>query len=143
MTDEFDAISTTAIEATPERVWAVITDPAAAHEFMFGTELSTDWAPGGPIRWRGEWHGEPYEDHGTVLDVVPGERLVHTHYSPLSGQPDLPEHHHTLTWTLERRDGGTVLTLRQDGNATAEAMEHSKRMWDSLVAKVKEIAERG
>lgn len=64
MTDEFDAISTTAIEAPPERVWAVITDPAAAREFMFGTELSTDWAPGGPIRWRGEWHGEPYEDHG-------------------------------------------------------------------------------
>ncbi|MFE6967668.1 SRPBCC domain-containing protein [Agromyces sp. NPDC057679] len=142
MAEDFDAISTTTVEASSDRVWAVITDPVAAREFMFGTELVTDWAVGGPIRWRGEWKGEPYEDHGTVLEVIPGERLVHTHFSPLSGEPDLPEHHHTLTWTLDEQGGSTVLTLRQDNNPSAEAMAHSKRMWDSLVAKVKEIAER-
>ncbi|WP_125610158.1 SRPBCC domain-containing protein [Specibacter cremeus] len=143
MTGNFVATSTITIEAPPERVWSVITDPAAAREFMFGTELVTDWTVGGPILWRGVWDGKPYEDRGTVLEADPGKRLVTTHFSPLSGQDDVPENYHTLTWTLEDRAGSTVLTLAQDNNASAEEAEHSKGMWDSLVKAVKEIAERG
>ena len=141
MTEGFDATSTITIDASRERVWAVLTDPDAAREFMFGTELETDWSVGGPIRWRGVWKGKPYEDHGEILELEPGRRLVNTHFSPLSGDEDAPENYHTLTWTLEDADGSTVLTLSQDNNATPEAAEHSKGMWDSLVAKVKEIAE--
>lgn len=139
----YEATSSVVIDAPRERVWAVITDPEAARAFMFGTELVTEWAVGEPIRWRGVWKGEPYEDHGTLLELDAPRRLVHTHFSPLSGEPDVPEHHHTLTWTLDEDGSATVLTLTQDNNATAEAAEHSKGMWDSLVAKVKEIAERG
>jgi len=142
MTEQFDAVSSITIDAPRERVWAVITDPAAAREFMFGTELVTDWSVGGPIRWRGVWEGKPYEDHGVVLEFSPPGRLVNTHFTPLSGQADVPEHHHTLTWTLDDVGGSTVLTLTQDNNPTEEAMRHSAGMWDSLVAKVKEIAER-
>jgi len=47
-----------------------------------------------------------------------------------------------LTWTLEGTAGTTELTLSQDNNASAEEAEHSKGMWDSLVAGVKAIAER-
>ena len=139
------ATSTITIAAPREQVWAILTDPDAAREFMFGTELETDWSIGGPIRWRGVFKGTPYEDHGLVLEFEPGRRLVNTHFSPLSGEEDVPENHHTLTWTLEDAEGvadATVLTLSQDNNATAEAAEHSRGMWDQLVATVKEIAER-
>jgi uncharacterized protein YndB with AHSA1/START domain len=143
MSGTYVATSTISIDAPRDRVWAVLTDPEAAREFMFGTDLETDWSVGGPIRWRGVWKGEPYEDHGVVLEFEPGRRLVNTHFSPLSGDADVPENHHTLTWTLEDgSDGATVLTLAQDNNPTAAAAEHSKGMWDSLVASVKEIAER-
>ena len=142
MTETYVATSTITIDAPRERVWAVLTDPDAAREFMFGTELDTDWSVGGPIRWRGVWEGREYEDHGVVLEFEPGRRLVNTHFSPLSGEDDVPENHHTLTWTLEDAAGGTVLTLSQDNNRTPEAAEHSKGMWDSLLAKVKELAER-
>ena len=142
MTGGYDAASTITIDAPRDRVWAVLTDPDAVREFMFGTELETDWSVGGPIRWRGVWKGTAYEDHGRILELEPGRRLVNTHFSPLSGDEDAPENYHTLTWTLEDTDGTTVLTLSQDNNATPEAAEHSKGMWDSLVAKVKEIAER-
>lgn len=143
MSEEYVATSTITIDASPDRVWAVLTDPEAAREFMFGTELETDWSVGGPIRWRGEWEGKPYEDHGEILEFEPGRRLVNTHFSPLSGEEDVPENHHTLTWTLEEAGGATVLTLSQDNNASPEAAAHSKGMWDTLVAKVKEIAETG
>jgi uncharacterized protein YndB with AHSA1/START domain len=136
------ATSTITIDAPRQRVWAVLTDPESVREFMFGTELETDWSIGGPIRWRGVWEGREYEDYGEILEFEPGRRLVNTHFSPLSGDDDVPENRHTLTWTLDDVGGATVLTLSQDNNATAKAAEHSKGMWDALVAKVKEIAER-
>jgi uncharacterized protein YndB with AHSA1/START domain len=136
------ATSTITIDAPADRVWEVITDPAAVKEFMFGADLDTDWTEGSPISWRGEWEGKPYEDKGEILKVDPGRKLVHTHFSPLGGQEDKPENYHTLTWTIEGQDGATVLTLSQDNNANEDAVEHSKGMWDMLVADVKKIAER-
>ena len=143
MSAGYTATSTITIDAPCDRVWTVITDPEAAREFMFGTEVQTDWTIGSPITWQGVWNGEPYTDHGVILELEPGRRLVNTHFSPLSGKEDTPENTHTLTWTLEESDGSTVLTLSQDNNGSAEGVEHSKGMWDQLVASVKAIAERG
>lgn len=143
MTGNFIASSTITIQASADRVWSVLTDPRAVKEFMFGTEIVTDWTVGGSIAWRGVWKGKDYEDKGVILEFDPGKRLVNTHFSPLSGQADAPENYHTLTWTLEPEDGMTRLTLAQDNNASPEEAAHSKGMWDSLVASVKEIAERG
>ncbi len=137
------ATSTITIDVPADRVWKVITDPAAVKEFMFGADLETDWTEGSPIAWRGEWEGKPYEDKGEILEVDPRRKLVHTHFSPLGGQEDKPENYHTLTWTLEDHGRGTTLTLSQDNNANEDAAEHSQGMWDMLVADVKEIAERG
>ena len=142
MTDKYVATSTITIEAPAGRVWSVLTDPVAIKEFMFGTDVMTDWTVGGPIAWRGVWDGKAYEDRGSVLEFEPRRRLVVTHFSPLSGQEDAPENYHTLTWTLEERSGMTEFTLSQDNNASAEEAQHSKSMWDSLVAGVKAIAER-
>ena len=142
MTGKYVATSTITIGAPASRVWSVLTDPDAIKEFMFGTDVVTDWTVGGPIVWRGTWDGKEYQDRGSVLEFEPGRRLVVTHFSPLSGQEDAPENYHTLTWTLEDRAGTTKLTLSQDNNASAEAAGHSKGMWDSLVKSVKVIAER-
>ncbi|MEV8150865.1 SRPBCC domain-containing protein [Arthrobacter sp. NPDC080073] len=142
MAGNFIASSSIMIQASADRVWSVLTDPQAIKEFMFGTEVVTDWTVGGPIVWRGIWKGKEYEDKGTILEFEPGKRLVNTHFSPLSGQDDTPENYHTLTWTLEPASGMTKLTLAQDNNASPDEAAHSKGMWDSLVESVKNIAER-
>jgi uncharacterized protein YndB with AHSA1/START domain len=141
MTEKYVAISTIAIQAPPSRVWSVITDPESVGELFFGSEVITDWTVGGPIIWRGEWEGKPFEDKGEIIAFEPGRRLETTHFSPLTGQPDVPENYHTLTWTLEPAGTQTVLTLMQDNNDSPAAAEHSKDMWDMLVATVKNIAE--
>ena len=142
MTENYVATSTITIDAPPDRVWSVITDPVAIKEFMFDTDVVTDWSVGGPIRWRGVWKGKEYEDKGEVLEFVPPTRLVTTHFSPLTGEADVPENYHTLVWTLEEDADSTRLTLAQDNNGSPEAAAHSQGMWNSLVQSVKAIAER-
>lgn len=132
MTDHI-ASSEITVSVPPTKVWDALTDPKQVKQFMFGTDLVTDWKPGERIVWRGEWEGKPYEDHGVVLDFEPETMLRVTHYSPLGGEPDIPENYHTLTYTLEPKGEGTHLTLTQDNNPTAEAQAHSEEMWSSML----------
>ena len=72
------------IAAEPDRVWETLTDPAAVKQWMFGTELDTDWQVGSPIVWKGEYEGKSYEDKGEVLDV---RRTAHVSRSVTSARP--------------------------------------------------------
>ena len=69
---------------------------------MFGSRVETDWQVGSPIVWKGECEGKPYEDKGEVLAVRRADRLSVTHFSPLTGQDDVPENYHTLVYELDR-----------------------------------------
>ncbi|WP_336086829.1 SRPBCC domain-containing protein [Nocardia sp. SSK8] len=139
----FVATAEVDIDAGPERVWEVLTDPAAIREFMFGAEVETDWRPGSPIVWTGEYEGTAYTDRGEILAVEPGRVLRMTHYSPLGGQPDEPENYHTLGYLLSGDDTSTHLTLSQDNNASEEEAAHARGMWEAHVAGIKAAAERG
>jgi uncharacterized protein YndB with AHSA1/START domain len=134
------AVAETDISAPPERVWEALTDPDQLKKLWFGAEVTTDWKQGSPITWSGEWEGKPYQDKGEILEVDPGRRLKFTHFSPLTGQPDVPENYHTLTYELTG-DATTHLKLTQDNNASEDEAKHSQDMWEMLVAKVKEAAE--
>jgi uncharacterized protein YndB with AHSA1/START domain len=132
------AVAETDISAPAARVWEVLTDPVQLKELWFGAKVETDWQVGSAITWSGEWEGKPYQDKGEILAVEPERLLKLTHFSPLTGQPDVPENYHTLTYELT---GNTHLKLTQDNNASEEEAKHSQSMWETLVAKVKEAAE--
>jgi uncharacterized protein YndB with AHSA1/START domain len=132
----------TEIEAPAARVWRALTDPDEIEQYMFGSRVETDWKPGSPIVWRGTYEGKAYEDKGEVVTVEPEHRLEVTHFSPLSGQDDVPANYHTLVYELEQCDGTTRVALSQDNNSSEEAAEHSKANWEKMLAGLKEIAER-
>ncbi len=136
------ATAQTDIDASPEQVWAALTDPSLIEQYMFGSVVETDWKPGSPIVWKGEYEGRAYEDKGTVVTVEEPRLLVVTHFSPMSGQDDVPENYHTLTYELERRPAGTHLSLSQDHNASADEVEHSRKNWESMLAELKTVVER-
>ncbi|MGC3993033.1 MAG: SRPBCC domain-containing protein [Propionicimonas sp.] len=125
------------VDAPLERVWGALVDPDDVKAWMFGTTLTTDWVPGHPISWSGEYEGTAYRDSGEVLEVDRPTTLSVTHYSPLSGRPDTPENHHTLTWRLAGDAEGTTLSLSQDGNADAEEAEHSRANWAQALSLLK------
>lgn len=135
------ATATAEIDASAAQVWAALTDPKQIKEYMFGSVVETDWQPGSPIVWKGVYEGKEYQDKGEILEIEPGQRLSVSHFSPLSGQPDVPENYHTLTYELAESDGGTRLTLSQDNNGSDAEVEHSTAMWTSMLSSLKGVVE--
>jgi uncharacterized protein YndB with AHSA1/START domain len=129
------------IEATPDRVWAALTDPAQIKQYMMGSEVETDWRVGSPITWTGEFEGRKYEDRGTILEFEPDRRLAMTHSSPLSGAEDKPENHHTVVYELEGRASKTRVRLTQDGNSSDEEAEYSATNWKMMLEGLKKVVE--
>jgi len=139
---DYVATAETEIDAPRDKVWTALTDPQQIKEYMFGSEVVTDWKQGSPIVWKGEYEGNKYEDKGEIVEIEPERRLKVTHFSPLSGQEDRPENYHTLLYELEEREGRTRVSLSQDNNASKEAAEHSQANWEKMLAGLKQVAER-
>jgi uncharacterized protein YndB with AHSA1/START domain len=130
------------IDAPPEKVWRALTDPQLIKKYMFGSEVRTDWKPGSPITWQGEFEGRKYMDKGEIITVEPGRRLEITHFSPLTGQEDRPENYHRVSYELQQTDGGTSLRLTQDNSSSAEEAEHSAATWQMMLDGLKKVAEQ-
>jgi uncharacterized protein YndB with AHSA1/START domain len=134
--------ASTTVHAPAARVWEALTDPAMIRQYLFGADVESDWQQGSSIVWRGMYEGRRYEDKGTILQVEPQRILQYTHYSSLTGQPDLPEHYHTITVALAERDGETVVTLSQDNNPGEESRAHTAAFWQAMLDRLKALLER-
>lgn len=130
------------VNASPAKVWEALVDPHAIKQYMFGTNVVSDWKQGSKIVFKGEWKGRSYEDKGVILDLEPGKRLQYSHYSPLMGKPDAPENYHTVTIELSGDGNRTRVSLTQDNNATAEVRDHSTKNWEMMLAGLKKHVER-
>lgn len=135
------ATAQTDINASGDRVWQALVDPVQIKQYMFGSQVETDWHPGSAIVWKGEYQGRAYEDHGTVLEVEPARRLTVTHFSPMSGQPDSPENYHTVTYELDSQGDRTHVSLSQDNNGSADEQRHSTENWQMMLESLKKFVE--
>src|SRR5690606_29380370 len=63
------------LDASPEKVWDVLTNPRLTRQYLGNYEFSTDLRPGGYWRWTESKGGEHIEQEAEILDVVPG-RLI-------------------------------------------------------------------
>ena len=141
MTPDRIATATITIDAPPKEVWKALVDPVAAKQYMFGAEVRSDYKEGSPITWSGQWQGKPFQDKGKILNAEPGRRLQYTHFSPLTGQPDVPENYHTVTIELAASNGHTNVTLTQNNNATDDARKHAEQNWKTMLESLKKVVE--
>lgn len=135
------ARQTVALRASAGKTWDALTNPTLVKQYMFGSTVTSDWTPGSPITFAGEWQGKRYEDKGAIIRAQPRRVLEYTHYSPLSGAPDAFENYHTITIELSEANGVTTLTLSQDNNATEQEREHSEKTWGVMLADLKKVVE--
>ncbi|HET9912161.1 MAG TPA: SRPBCC domain-containing protein [Anaerolineales bacterium] len=141
MNSKFVAKARTTIHAPISKVWQSLINPEIIKQYLFDTEVITDWQVGSPIVYKGEWQGKPFVDKGEILRIEPEKVLMSTHWSPLSGVPDTPENYHTVAYTLAEKGDSTEVTITQDNNSTEQEKEHSERNWETVLAGMKELLE--
>ncbi len=123
-------------------VWNALVNPEMIRRYMFGTTVVSDWQPGSPIVFKGEWQGKTYEDKGRILRIERERLIQYTHFSPLSGLPDIPENYHTVTVELSVTKDGVLVSLSQDNNPTEQAREHSEKNWGIMMSGLKRLFEK-
>jgi uncharacterized protein YndB with AHSA1/START domain len=141
MTNTYIAKAAITTNAPTARVWDALTQPDLIKQYLFGTQVTTDWRVGSPIVYEGTWEGKAYRDKGKVLQVEPGKLLVSTFWSSLAGLPDVPENYQTVRYELSTEDSGTRLTVLQDNNATQEDANHSAQNWNRVLDGMKKLLE--
>ena len=170
MEKDLAATATTTIDAPASDVWDALVNPEKIKQYMFGTNVVSDFKEGSPITWKGEWKGKPYEDKGVIKRAAPGRVLEYTHNEhrvivELSGsdgttnvrlRQDTPERvleftHasgqnpaevHTVTIELSGSDGTTNVRLSQDNNANQKAKQESEKNWSMMLDSMKKLLEQ-
>src|SRR5262245_11476060 len=126
----FTASTSVVIKASTAKVWAALVTPESVKQYLWGTEVTSDWKVGSSITYKGVWEGKPYEDKGTVVEIVPEKLLKSTYFSALSGKEDKPENYNTIIYELAAEDGDwTKLTVTQDNNPSQGDADKAKQNW--------------
>jgi len=135
------ATATTKINASASKVWDALTKPEQIKQYLFGTDVTTDWKVGSPIVHTGEYQGKPYVDKGEIVKFQPRKQLVYTHWSEGSGLPDAPENYQTVTYTLAEKGGKTELTVSEVNLPSEQGKEISDQSWPGALNALKKIFE--
>ena len=130
------------IDAPASKVWEALTNPKMVKQYLYGTDVHTDWKEGSPITYTGEWEGKPYEDKGKILKVVPEKLLSTTYWSGMSGKEDKPENYNQVDYHLKEENGATKLELTQDNIDTEQSKEHSEKNWNMVLKGMKDLLEK-
>ncbi|HEX7556051.1 MAG TPA: SRPBCC family protein, partial [Leptolinea sp.] len=129
------------IDAPRTKVWDALTKPELIKQYLFGTDVITDWQIGSPIKYKGVWEGKAYEDKGRIVQIEPGKLLVSTYWSSLSGLTDVPGNYKTVCYELCTEGTGTRLTITQDNNDSKEEANHSEQNWQMVLDGIKKLLE--
>ncbi len=128
------------VKATPERVWAAITDPEVQATFTFGSAMHSDWSEGSP--WTMEHPGADGPlAHGDNVVVDPPHRLVQSRVTTWS---DAAEAQGTtrVTWELEAVGDSCRVTVVHD-ELPADAPPELWGGWPMILSGLKTWLETG
>lgn len=137
------ASSNIKIKTTPEKLWRILTEPENIREYLFGTQVVTDWKVGSPIVFQGEYDGQQYKDKGNVIENKKNELLKYDYWSGFSGLEDKPENYSLVTYQIEKLNDNTVnFTWHQQGFSSEEGQKHTEQGLNGMLEKIKELTEK-
>ena len=141
MPSNLTAHATVDIKAPASAVWEALTNPEIIKKYLFGTETKTDWKPGSPITFSGEWEGKPYQDKGKILAVEREKLLSYSYWSSFSSLPDSPENYNDVTFRMQPAAEVIKLSVTQTNCRSEESRAHSEKNWEMVLNNIKKILE--
>ena len=131
---------TIAIDARPETVWELLTDPAQARRWL-GTAAEFDLRPGGAYRCD-VVPGNTAS--GTFVEIDPPRRLVYTWgWEPGETPNPVPPGSSTIEVDLEPDGEGTLLRFRHSGLPSQAAADSHAHGWDHYFARLATVTAGG
>jgi len=139
------------INAPPAKIWDALTNPEQTKKYMFGCETVSDWEPGSPLLWRGNFEGwEMVFVKGNIVSIEPEKLLAYTTFDPNSTIEDIPENYLTVIYDLSVKNGKTLLTVTQgdyskiaDSERRYNEAYNDGRGWDPILVEIKKLVETG
>ncbi len=134
---------TVTIHAAAATVWQPLTKPHLMQQWMAESELEifTDWTVGSPFTIRGELHGIPFTNNGTVLQFIPEQQLQYSHLSSISQLPDRAENYSVVGFQLTPVAEQTNLTVTVTNFPTQAIYKHLAFYWPVAVNILKRLVE--
>ncbi len=137
------------INAPIDKVWDALVNPEKTKVYLFGCATESEWTPGSPLLWKGEYEGNPMVFvKGNVLEIDPPLKLKYTVFDPNSTMEDIAANHLHVTYQLEEHNGMTTLTVTQDGFETAARGEERYKEvynngegWNPILVVLKKMLE--
>jgi uncharacterized protein YndB with AHSA1/START domain len=140
MKNTLTAKVTAIFNAPIEKIWDALTNPELVKQYFFGTKLVADWKVGGTIYFRGVWEDKPYEDKGLVQTYEANKTLSYLYRSSWDTLPDVLDNYLLVTYTVEKTNEGTQLTITQQ-SATEEKAKDSENNWNGIMEGMRKVVE--
>ena len=134
-------ISTIVLNAPVEKVWNALTQPELVKQWQYGSDLITDWKIGNEIRFRNEWEGQVFEQWGTVLEVVPNQKIKYSLFFPRPGLEDKPENYFIMNYVLTEENQKTKLEIIQEDNRLGAIQEEPQGEENPILQGLKSLIE--
>jgi DNA-binding transcriptional ArsR family regulator/uncharacterized protein YndB with AHSA1/START domain len=130
----------TYIRATPEAIWAALTDGRQTDRYYYGTRVSSTWQVGAPVSY--SYPDGRLAADGTVLESEPPRRLAMSFQARWS--PELVEEGPVrMTWLIEPAgEGVSKLSVVQEGMGPRTRVEFEGGV-PFIVAGLKSMLETG
>lgn len=136
-------ISKIEINASPRKVWDVLTDPAFVKIWQYGSDLLTTWEIGSDIKFRTEWQGKIFEQWGKVLKVIPNEIVKYSLFAPRPDLEDSPENYFFMSYIFTAQNGQTTLHIIQEDPRPNAVQEEPQGEENPVLMALKQLAEAG
>ncbi|MBS7256688.1 SRPBCC family protein [Flavobacterium branchiicola] len=134
-------ISVIILNAPAEKVWNVLTQPEIVKQWQYGSDLITDWKVGNEIRFRNEWEGQVFEQWGTVLEVIPNQKIKYSLFFPRPELEDKPENYFIMSYILTEENQKTKLEIIQEDNRPGAVQEKPQGEENPILQGLKALIE--
>jgi uncharacterized protein YndB with AHSA1/START domain len=130
----------TYIKATPERIWAALTEPRYTEQYMFACRVNSGWEPGDTYQY--EQPGSHAAFDGQLVEVDPPRRLVMTFHVPWDdvAAAEAPSR---LTWEITPMGDVCRVTLIHGDLGLSPRTWELTTGWPVVIAGLKTVLETG
>jgi uncharacterized protein YndB with AHSA1/START domain len=132
------------INAPRADVWDALVDPEKIKQYIFVTDVVSEWREGSSIVWKSEFQNKNFEIRGTIRRLESQRLLEFDQSRPIfqsSRATQSSQDFHRVTIELLDEGEQTQISLTERGNTTERELAHSEGGWRMALGNMKALLE--